>query len=184
MKRDGNGQAKILTAGEIDRLFTHGFQSDRDRALFGVCLYCGCRISEALALSAEDIKGGVVTFRKATTKGKIATRQVDIHPRLQTLLDAYAPAAGYLFPGRHGRGRLSRGAADLLLRQSCDVVGLEGVSTHSFRRTALTTMHNAGVPLAVIQRISGHKSLSELQKYLEVGPQQKIDAIATLQFGP
>jgi integrase/recombinase XerD len=43
-------------------------------------------------------------------------------------------------------------------------------------------MSNAGVPLRVIQEISGHKSLSELQKYLEVKPEQKKGAIAALLF--
>ena len=33
-------------------------------------------------------------------------------------------------------------------------VGLVGVSTHSFRRTALTQIANAGIPLRHIQEIS------------------------------
>ncbi|WP_399313343.1 tyrosine-type recombinase/integrase [Trichocoleus sp. FACHB-262] len=47
-----------------------------------------------------------------------------------------------------------------------------GVSTHSFRRTALTQMSSAGVPLRVIQEISGHRSLQALQRYLEVSELQ------------
>jgi integrase/recombinase XerD len=182
MKVDGHGQAKILSKDEIEQLFRYGLHSDRDRALFGILLYCGCRVSEALELTTDDIKGDVLTLRKGTTKGKIATRQIDIHPRLSELLKSYSPAPGYLFPGRHGKGRMTRAAADLILREACAVVGLEGVSTHSFRRTALTTMSNAGIPLRVIQEISGHKSLSELQKYLEVKPEQKKGAIAALLF--
>ena len=43
MKTDRHGQAKILTSDEIQRLFETGFTCDRDRALFGICLYTACR---------------------------------------------------------------------------------------------------------------------------------------------
>ena len=68
--------------------------------------------------------------------------------------------------------------ADHLLRVACEKVGLKGVSTHSFRRTALTQMHNTGVPLRHIQEISGHRNLGTLQRYLEVSTEQKERAIA------
>ena len=66
MKVEGNGQGKILTQDELKRLFTEGFLTPRDRALFGICLVTGCRVSEALALQTTDIKGSAITFRKST----------------------------------------------------------------------------------------------------------------------
>ena len=59
-------------------------------------------------------------------------------------------------------------SADKILRAAFIELGIEGASTHSFRRTCLTQMHRSGVPLKVIQKIFGHKTLSALQKYLEV----------------
>jgi len=56
MKIDRYGQAKILTAEEIQLLFSEGFATPRDarravallhRALFGICLYGATRIREA-----------------------------------------------------------------------------------------------------------------------------------------
>ena len=182
MKIDGHGQAKILTPDEIHRLFSNGFQSERDRALFSICLYTGCRISEALSLMPDDVSEDSITFRKANTKGKSATRQVPISSQLRSQLANYSCDKRYLFPGRHGLGHMTRGAADQILREACDRVGLKGVSTHSFRRTALTKMHNEGIPLRVIQRISGHKTLQALQRYLEVGEEQVESAIAVLNF--
>ncbi len=61
-------------------------------------------------------------------------------------------------------------------------VGIEGGSTHSFRRTGLTQLSNAGIPLRVIQEISGHNNLEQLQKYLEVKPEQIRGAIAALSM--
>jgi len=54
MKIEGHGQAKIFTQEEIELLFNEGLQSDRDRALFGICLYTACRIAEACSLKVID----------------------------------------------------------------------------------------------------------------------------------
>jgi integrase/recombinase XerD len=104
MKVAGNGQGKILTSEELRRLFTKGLRSPRDKSLFGICLFTGCRVSEALALQTSDIKGETLTFRKSTTKGKLKTRVVDIQPGLAQLLAEYQPLKpGALFPGMRGR---------------------------------------------------------------------------------
>ena len=157
-----------------------GDLSPKMRSLFSICRYTGCRVSEARQLKADDLVGGYIVFRRETTKGKKGTRQVVIHPKLKAVLEEVGlPASGYLFPGRRG-GPITRQACDLALRTVCDRIGLEGHSTHSFRRTTLTRLSNAGVPLRVIQEISGHRSLQELQRYLEVSPEQVEDAISSL----
>ena len=181
MKVNGNGQAKVLTAAEMERLFKEGFISERDRALFAICLFTGCRVSEALALQTTDLKNGTITFRKSTTKGKLKTRVVDVQPALAAILAEYQlPTQGAIFSGMHGRGHLTRYAADKILRAACERIGVEGVSTHSFRRTALTQMHNAGIPLRHVQEISGHEDLGTLQRYLEVSPEQKKEAVSVI----
>ena len=87
-----------------------------------------------------------------------------------------------MFPGLRGvTERLTRFAADKILRDAEEGVGLVVVSTHSFRRTALTMMSSAGVPLRHIQRISGHNDLGTLQRYLEVTPQRK-KAVSVIRF--
>jgi integrase/recombinase XerD len=64
MKIDRHGQAKILTQSEFQLLFSQGLQTDRDSeallltavsALFGICLYCCCRINEACTLNVNDV---------------------------------------------------------------------------------------------------------------------------------
>jgi integrase/recombinase XerD len=154
-----------------------------NRALFGICLFTGCRVSEALALQTNDLKSGTITFRKSTTKGKLKTRVVDIQAGLAELLADYQPKPGVLFPGLRGvTERLTRFAADKILRDACKRVGLVSVSTHSFRRTALTMMSSAGVPLRHIQEISGHNDLGTLQRYLEVTPEQRKKASEVIGF--
>lgn len=124
-------------------------------------------------------------IRKGSTKGKLATRTIPVLEDLRRRLVMYQNQAdyhGFLFPGRHGRGHLLADSASWLLRGACKRVGIEGVSTHSFRRTALTQMSDAGIPLRIIQEVSGHRTLDELQKYLEVRPSQVRGAIAALSM--
>ena len=181
MKHDRNGQAKILTDSEIQAIFN--LFSERDRAVFAICLYCGCRISEALSIRAGDIANGVITLRKNSTKGKRGSRSLPISPRLETILNDYLRITSpgeFLFPGRDGTKPLTTAAADLVLRESCQKLGLKGISTHSFRRTALTRMHSQGVPLRTIQRISGHSSLAALAFYLEVSDKDIRQAVGLI----
>lgn len=186
MKLNGYGRARVLTSSEIDKLFAWGLTTKRDQALFGICLHTGCRISEALAITVKDIREGYITLRKSVTKGKKRTRMIPINDSLQGLLEAYLreyKPSSFLFPCHYNaktHQHMTRAAADLILKSACQRVGLVGVSTHSFRRTALTRMHNAGVPLRVIQEISGHSSLETLQRYLEVTDQQIVDAVKVI----
>ncbi len=189
MKVDRHGKAKILTQQEIRLLFSEGFQNNRDRALFGICLFTACRINEACTLKivdAYDMAGRVrpkLIIRKQNTKGKLATRTIPVIEDLRLILTNYQPAAGqeYLFPGRFC-GHIDPESASRILRKAYRRVGIEGASTHSFRRTALTQMSDAGIPLRIIQEISGHRDLSELQKYLEVRDAQVLGAMAALSM--
>lgn len=188
MKRERHGRARILTSDEIQLLFNSGLETIRDRALFGFCLYTACRINEActqLTTDAYDRTGCVrpyMTIRKGNSKGKLASRTLPTSEDLRLLLAQYSPRSGdkYLFPGRWGRGHIHPDSASLILREACRKIGLEGVSTHSFRRTALTQMSNATIPLRVIAEVSGHQDLSQLHAYLEVKPEQVKGAIASL----
>lgn len=190
MKIDRHGRAKILTQAEIQLLFSHGLENNRDRALFGICLYTACRINEACTLRRADVFDKErrvrpeLIIRKANTKGKLATRTIFVSEDLRLLLNEYNPPSyqWFLFNGRHGKGHINPDSAARILREACLRVGIEGASTHSFRRTALTMMSDAGIPLRIIQEVSGHRTLDELQKYLEVRPEQVRGAIAALSM--
>jgi len=189
MKIDRHGRAKVLSVEEIQLLFNSGLQTERDRALFGICLFCACRIQEACTLRIVDVydtSGRVrpkLIIRKGNTKGRLATRTIPVIDDLRILLTNYQPATNqpYLFPGRFGEP-FQPDSADKALRKACKRVGLEGVSSHSFRRTALTQMSDALIPLRIVQEVSGHRNLSQLQHYLEVRDSQVLGAVNTLSM--
>jgi len=170
-KVDGHGQAKVLSDAELELLFDEGFTTYRDRVLFAICMFTGCRISEALQLKAEMIGGGFITFTRDTRKGKTGTQQVEIISALQHFLGEWSdkPATGYLFPSRRGSKQafMSRVAADDVLKSACARVGIDGVSTHSFRRTYITKLREKGYSPAQIQKRTGHKRRENLMHYFD-----------------
>lgn len=90
------------------------------------------------------------------------------------------PDNSFLFPGKRSKGCLSLSGAESIFRAAFAKAGIFGASSHSCRRTALTTMHSAGVPLRVLQEISGHRDLGALQRYLEVSEEEVSGAINLL----
>lgn len=191
MKIDRHGKAKVLSQQEIQRLFTSGLLTARDKTLCAVMLYTACRIKECVTLKIKDVydsKGRVrpeLIIRKSNTKGKLATRTIPVLDDLHRHLRQYKPPKtidGYLFPGRWGRGYIHEDSAAAIFREACKRADIIGASSHSCRRTALTLMSNAGIPLRVIQEISGHRNLEQLQRYLEVEESQVRGAIAALSM--
>jgi len=179
-KVDRSGQSTVLTGSQIRQVID--FARKPYCYVMAIAAYTGCRISESLSLRVENVQGNIITFTKTKT-GK--PRSVNIHPDLAEILQGELPTEGWLFPSngaRGGLGHLSRQAVDQHLRSVCLALELKGVSTHSFRRSALTTMKNGGIPLKDIAAISGHSSLNELSRYLEVSDQDKQRAIAALCY--
>lgn len=186
-KVNRNGAAAVLSADELEALL-EAAPSPRYRALWAIQRWTAGRIGECLALTWGDLNGDV-TFRRAVTKTK-TTRQVPTSPRLSAEIEAYraawaaehghAPAKNEaLFPAKGSTtSPMSRQAADKALRQTCALLGLEGVSTHSFRRTLATDCVRRGVGLHVVQQITGHKSLGSLGHYLHVDKSEVMDAIS------
>ncbi|MGJ5634708.1 tyrosine-type recombinase/integrase [Nostoc sp. CALU 1950] len=131
MKINRHGRAKVLTQSEIQLIFSHGLDNDRDKTLFGVCLFSACRIRECCTLFTQDIytpKGNVrprLVIRKSNTKGKLATRSIPVIEDLRRLLVEYYPLAGeiYLFPGRCD-GNISEDSAARILRGACKQAGI------------------------------------------------------------
>ncbi len=186
MKVDRHGSAATISADEMEALLEEA-PSPRYRALWAIQRWSAGRISEVLALRWGDLNG-VVTYKKANTKTK-TTRQVPTCPRLTaeltdyrrawTLEHGHPPAKDeVLFPAPNSTHTpMSRQAADKALRQTCARLGLEGVSTHSFRRTLATDAVRRGVALNVVQQITGHKSLGSLGHYLEADETEVLAAI-------
>lgn len=159
--------------------------------MFALGIYTGLRVSEIVTLRANQLfteSGNVRHVLKVKRKKKKNTVYSDIpvHEKLKKILADYYEHAEFdiwLFPSEAAAsGHLTRAAAHNILTKAFESLGLEDASTHSMRRTCLTNMSRSGVPLRTIQEISGHASLSDLQAYLDVDPDDKRRAINLLRY--
>jgi integrase/recombinase XerD len=182
------GQAKILSSQEIQAVFKL-LDSPRDRTIFAIGIYTGMRISEIIALkqdqvyTANGVRYNLVLNR--LKKRNTVYSDIPINAKLRQVLTDYKnslSASKWLFPSDEAeRGHLTRGAAHNILVKAFKTLNLEGAKTHSMRRTVLATLSRSGVPLRTVQEISGH-SLSQLQAYLEVDPEDKHKALGQLRY--
>ena len=188
MKSNRYGQAAVLSTQQLDQLIS-ALQGRHHQVLAEVCRRTACRISEGRQLTWQCVTSSGITFPKTLVKGKLQSRSVPATPQLQQIMrdwrttwsamNGREPLNGdFIFPGRFAGQCLSSRAFMDALERAARECGLEGVSSHSFRRSALSSASEAGVPLAALRTLSGHQSLSTLQRYLAITEQAKQQAAA------
>jgi len=113
------------------------------------------RISEALALRADDVAGGFLTIQRL--KGSQRTRQ----PLLVDLSAQVASGTYRLFP-------IHRSSAFLHFRKAAAAIGLHPDLRHPhvLRHTTAHWMLNGGAALNVTSQYLGHTSLASTAAYL------------------
>ena len=160
------GQATVLTPDQLLDLWAELDQPYR--LITQVCYFTAARCGEVVSLERSDLQSDRIVYRAPKTKMR-TTREALVSAQLQAaLVEVALPTAGYLFPGGGKTGHLTVRALDKALRRACDLLGFEGVSTHTFRRSMATHLHLRGVSLRAIQRITGHATLAALERYLDI----------------
>jgi len=179
-------RAAVLTPAQLAKMLE--LASPRDAALLAVMGAGACRIGEALLLCWRDIDAaGRVTLPGQITKtGR--SRAFALPPQALAYLEQWrilcpATQSGWLFPGSPVRHPLSVRAGQRAIQRLAAAAGVQGVSSHSLRRSALTTAHQAGLGLRALAEMSGHQSLLELQRYLAAdAARAQADAARALLF--
>lgn len=187
-KTNGSGQARVLTPTQLDVLI-EAAPSPPYRACWAVMRYTGSRISETLQLRWGAVHDDRITFCGATTKNR-RTREPMIAEPLRQELQRYrlwwqatysqsARGKRLLFPSPGAETvALTRQAVDRALRLTVDRLELpSGISLHSFRRSLATTMAQRGASLRTVQSFTGHRSLGQLQAYIDVTEQDQREAL-------
>lgn len=190
MKLNRCGKAAPLTPEQLQTLLDNA-PSPKYRALWAVQYYTAARVGEALQLRWEAVQGDVVTFLRSTTKTK-QTRQVEIHPKLREELTTYwctwteenqtePTGEEFLFHGQDSTTQpMTRQAADKVLRATTGLLGMDGVSTHSFRRTAAQKAIQAGLSPYQVMALTGHTSVASFSEYIDVSAADRQAAVSAL----
>ena len=188
-------QAKVLNSTEIRRVLDYVATRKhalRNRALVLTMFNTGMRVSEVASLRTKDIvdsEGNIkneIRLAAENTKTNEA-RTVFVNEKLRKELQQYARVYANANPNNkffYSQKRDSDGFSSSTLCQHFHYlykrVGLDGASSHSSRRTFITTLANKGTSVRVIMGLSGHKALSSVQCYIDCNSELMRNAVEGL----
>jgi integrase len=137
----------------------------RNRALMAVLYDTGCRISEALALTREDVLDGRAPRLHLTTTKNAKPRVVFLAPSTRALIQDYVRqrddsiyAPLFVSHGRRAGQAITSSHAWLLVKEAARAEGLyDNTSPHSLRHRRAQDLLNEGMPLEWVSALLGHR---------------------------
>ena len=183
-------QARTLEAKELRRALDytrtrrHG---RRNRIALLLTHWAGMRVGEVAALRVGDVinaDGSIkveIALRAEQTKGSRA-RVVFLGEKLRRELAGYVASLPNAVPqhwliGSQKREGFSANTLAQTLNTLYQRAGLDGASSHSGRRTFITTLAAKGVGVRVLASLAGHRSISTTQRYIDVNDAMKRAAV-------
>lgn len=75
----------------------------------------------------------------------------------------------------------SHGSCNNAIKQACEKLGFEPYSCHDFRHTFISNLIKAGVPLPVIEKVSGDTQATILKRYSHMFESDEVMILSALQ---
>jgi integrase/recombinase XerD len=184
--------AKSLTPAELERVLAHTQTqpfAQRNRCMLLLTVSAGLRVSEVAGLTVADVvntdntvKAEVYLCAARVKHGH--SRTVFLNTRLQAELAQWVQHR--LQYGRDAvlfntlRGPRRSFTPNTLAQQFAHMyrgAGIAGASSHSGRKTFLTSLAAQGVSVFVLASLAGHKSIATTQRYVSVNDDVKRRAV-------
>jgi len=184
--KEDNGRIVYLTTEQVARLI-EAAKTDGSTAIYPfiiVGLNTGMRLSEILRMRKEHVD--VNRRRIHIPLAKAGMREQPITDDLADFLKGYVeglpPGTPWLFPSPASKS----GHLNDIRRPYRRVVAAAGldpkqVIRHTLRHTAISHLVQAGVDLPTVKRISGHKTLSMVERYSHANGEHISQAMDKLQ---
>jgi integrase len=150
---------RAITKEEHEKILA-GERTPEWRAYYELLWHLGGAQTDVATLRAENIdrENRTVSYDRAKTKVRAIISYGDLAENIFKTL----PATGYLFP-QIAPWRHSDRAKAFIRR--CKLVGVSGVSLHSYRYSWAERAKRAGYPLRFAQEALGHNSIAVHQSY-------------------
>jgi integrase/recombinase XerD len=183
-------QAKTLTPAEIEHALGYIAQRSyplRNRVMLLTGLWSGMRVGEIASLRVGDVRnadGTIITEVRLSaeqTKGR-QPRTVFLPQKLRDELAAYLALRRDAKPEHPlfvtaGRRAFSPNVLAQHFHYMFRRAGVAGASSHSMRRTFITTLANKGIGVRVLASLAGHRSIAVTQRYIDVNDDMKRQAV-------
>ena len=176
------GTHHTWTDAELAQFERHWPLGSRERLAFALLLYTGQRGGDVVKMTRNDIvEGQIRVSQDKARKGTTNELMIPIHPALARALKA-GPVVGMQHLITDARGRPLRRLTDLIER-AAQRAGLPAhCKAHGLRKAALRRLAEHGGTAKEIAAVSGHRSLSEIERYTARADQARLakSAVAKL----
>ena len=165
---------------EIAAFEAHWPIGSKPRLALALGLYTAQRRGDVVRIGRQHIRDGVLTVRQQKTG---ATLAIPVHLDLTAIIAA--TPVGHLTLLTTNTGK-SYGGNDFTdqFRAWCDAAELpQRCKFHGLRKAALTRLADAGCTAHEIAAISGHKTLSEVERYTKGADQARLARAAMERIG-
>ena len=171
-----NGNVTHLTKKQVNLLkFGHGedLAGRRDALLFNLLLDFGLRISDAVALTADnvDMVEHMVTVKTMKTSTELKLRMTqDIFDAFTAYFELFQPASGasiWTGVNKHGTasGTFGKHSAQMRITAVADALGIPNLSAHDLRHAWTDRAIAGGSDLVSVQQAGGWKSIQMVSRY-------------------
>ena len=184
--------AKSLTTAELERVLdyiTHNANAERNKLMLSFGVLAGLRVSEIAGLTLGDVldADGQVRSEIYLASHRVKhghARTIFLNTRLQQELTDYLEtrtlrAANLpLFSTQRGaRCAFSPNTLTQYFYWMFKKAGIKGASSHSCRKTFLTSLASQGVSVFVLASLAGHNRITPTQPSLTTTDDVKLKAV-------
>lgn len=142
----------------------------KPRLAMDLMLFTGQRRSDVVKAGRQHVDNGMISVTQEKTDERL---WVPMHPDLVKSIAA-GPAGNMTFlVTAYGRPFTAAGFGNWF-REQCNLAALPQCSAHGLRKAAATRLANAGCSTDQIKAITGHRSLSEVQRYTKAADQKRL----------
>ena len=170
---DDDGRAKGLSDHELQRLAHSTCDNDIIKRAFLFSCETGLRMCDVARITATSIQGNVLTMTQHKTGKRV---MIPLTPYARTLLWP-CPVDGPIFTLPHPS------TVNRILHRWGQVAGCtQRLTFHAARHTCARRLIDCGVPVPVVGKILGHRSLASTLQYVRPADSAVIDAVARMSF--
>lgn len=141
-------------------------------------LNTGLRIGDVLALRKSNLAGGILNIKEQKTK-KIQNRR--INTEIYEIINSYCCRKSILKNDKLFKVKVRW--VQRYLQKISFILGIDGVSTHSFRKTYAHIQYmNSNCNIELVRKLLNHSSISVTQRYLGITDDEVNKASSTFKI--
>jgi integrase len=174
------GGHRCWSEEEIATFRAHYPIGTKERLALELLLDTAVRCSDAVRLGPQHIHGGILTLARTQKTG--AALSIQVSAELATAIQATAPADSLVFLlNEYGRPFPAAGFSRWFARHA-KLAGLSKCTAHGLRKAAARRMAEAGCTAPEIASVTTHKTLKEVQRYIDAADRVRLAANATAKL--